>query len=92
MILGIFTKQPTEVLDYDIDYTSALDSGDTIAAQTVTADTGITVDTSLIVGGVKVKIWLSGGTTGNTYKVTATITTAGGRVRQDEIKIKVREV
>lgn len=91
MILNTFTKQPSEVLDYDIDYSSALDSGDTIVAKTVIADTGIGVDTSMIVGGNTVKIWISGGTNGITYKITSRITTAAGRVREDEIKIKVKE-
>lgn len=91
MILNTFNKQPAEVLDYDIDYSSALDTGDTIVAHTVTAETGITVDTSVIVGGVYVKIWLSGGTNGATYKITLTVTTAAGRVREDEIKLKIKD-
>lgn len=91
MILNTFIKQPAEVLDYDIDYSGSLDAGDSIVAKTVIADTGISVDTSLIVGGNTVKIWISGGTNGATYKVTSRVTTAAGRVREDEIKIKVKE-
>ena len=38
-----------------------------------------------------VKVWTTGGTDGTTYKITATVTTQGSRVKQAEIKIKVKE-
>ena len=91
-ILGKFTKQPADVLDYDFDYSDWLDDRvDTIATQTVTADTGITVGTVSNASGV-VKAWISGGTDGQTYKVTCTMTSAGGRIKQAEISIRVKEV
>jgi hypothetical protein len=37
------------------------------------------------------KVYTSGGTDGVTYKITATVTTTGGRVKQAEIKVKVKE-
>jgi len=46
---------------------------------------------SNLVAGVA-KVWLSGGTTGTTYKITATLTTTGGRIKQHEILVKVKEV
>ena len=36
-------------------------------------------------------IFTSGGTDGETYKITVALTTTGGRVKQAEIKIKVKE-
>ena len=91
-ILGKFTKQPADVLDYDFDYSDWLDDRvDTIATQTVTADTGVTVGTVSNASGV-VKAFVSGGTDGVTYKVTCTMTSAGGRVKQAEIEIKVKEI
>jgi hypothetical protein len=36
-----------------------------------------------------VKIWAYGGTNGVTYKVTALVSSNGGRIREAEIKIKV---
>ncbi len=92
MILDTYTKQPAEVLDYDIDYTDWLEAGDIIVGKTVTVDTGLNIDSSSIFGAsLKVKVWLSGGTHGTTYKVTVTITTLLGMVKQDEFKIRVKE-
>lgn len=90
-ILGIVTKQPAEVQDYDVSFSEWLTAlSDTSASYTVTADTGITVDSFSITGGV-VKVWLSGGIDGVTYKVTVTLTTAGGRTRQSEFSLQVKE-
>jgi len=35
---------------------------------------------------------VSGGATGTTYKLTVTATTADGRVKQDEFKVKVKDI
>ena len=91
--MNIFFKQPPEVLDYDIDLSSWMPSGDTISAVSVVSSspadlvvqTFSSTDTS-------VKIWLLGGTDGNTYKVTATITTAQGRVKEIDFKIRVKDL
>lgn len=92
MILDTYTKQPAEVLDYDIDYTDWLETGDTIASKTVTAETGLTVDSSAIWGASKkVKVWISGGTNGTTYKVTVTIVTVAGCTKEDEFRMKIKE-
>lgn len=92
MILETYIKQPNEVQDYDIDFNEYLAGmgNDTITSHVVEADAGINVDTSLVINGV-VKIFLSGGTDGGRYNVTARVTTAGGRVREGEIQIKVKE-
>ena len=91
--LATFEKQPGEVQDYDIDFSTwlaAFSHADTATSMTVTVDTGITMGTTSLTAGV-VKVWLSGGTHGTSYKVTASITTAGGRVKADEVIIKVWE-
>ena len=90
-ILGKATKQPIELQAYDISFVDWLTAlSDTAASHTVTAEAGITIDSSSLTAGV-VQVWLSGGTDGTTYKITATITTAAGRVKEDEIKIKIKE-
>ena len=90
-VLGTFTKQPAEVQDYDIDFSEWLAAfPDTAVSHAVTADAGITLGATTLAAGV-VKVWLSGGLTGTSYKITATITTAGGGTKEDEIKIKVKE-
>lgn len=91
-VLGKFEKQPADVLDYDFDYSDWLDDrSDTIATYNVVAETGLTVGLVTAISGV-VKVFLSGGTDGQTYKVTCTVTTTGGRTKQAEISVKVKEV
>ena len=93
-ILAKFEKQPADVQDFDIDFTEWLAGmGDTAPGPTgcgVEADAGITIVAFVLHEGV-VKIYTSGGTDGTTYKITATVTTTGGRVKQAEIKVKVKE-
>lgn len=95
-ILGKFNKQPAEVLDYEFDFSEWLaDRADTIVSQTVVSaplTTGAAMPVSNIVqnSGV-VRFFLSGGTDGVKYKVTCTITTTGGRTKQSEITITVKD-
>ena len=92
MTLARFTKQPADMQDYDIDFTEWLTGfADTGASHTVVVDTGITKVSNTLIAGV-VKVWLSGGSDGTSYKVTATLTTTGGRVKQAEITVKVKEI
>lgn len=63
-------------------------TGETIADHTITADTGITVDSSTEDDG-KVTVWLSGGTAGINYKVACKITTSAGRTDERTLWIKV---
>ena len=93
-ILAKFEKQPADVQDFDIDFTEWLtgmsDTATGPSGLTVVAEAGLTILASTLSNGV-VKVWTSGGTDGTTYKITATITTAGARVKQAEIKIRVKE-
>lgn len=98
MILEKFVKQPAEVKDYDIDYSEWLaplaDTLSTvIAAVTCTtdpADTALNCDV-VFVSPQKAKFWMSGGTTGQKYKLTATATTNGGRVDQSELVFAIKD-
>lgn len=97
-VLEKYTKQPGDTQDYDIDFDDYLTfHSDTGASHAATAETGITLASSqlLTANGVtnsRIKVWLSGGADGTTYKVTVTLTTTGGRVKQAEISVKVKEV
>lgn len=95
MILGTYIKQPSDRLDYDIDYTEWLTSGDTVISATVVIDitetSGLTIDTPIISGGVIVKLWVNDGVNGRTYKATVTATTDQGRIKQDEVRFKVKD-
>lgn len=93
-LIATFEKQPADVLDYDIDYATWLPDNDEIATAvaTVTPADGLEVDLTLIIqNNSRVKIWVSGGVTGTTYKVEITVTTDDGRVKQDEIRFRVKE-
>lgn len=91
-ILGKFYKQPTEVLDYDVDYTDWFSNrADTPASFVVVAEAGITVVGSSRVGNV-VKVILSGGTDGVKYKITVRLTTSASLVKEADFTVTVKEV
>lgn len=92
MILGTFLKQPAERLDYDITYADWLIDGDEVQSCVATPDNASLLVDAIYTSSRTVKIWLSGGVAGLTYKLTVTTTTADGRIKQDELKIKVKEI
>ena len=90
-VLATFTKQPADRLDYDFDYTRFLAATDAIESAVFTVEpSGLVIDAT-ITEPTFTKVWLAGGTTGTTYKVTCTVTTDHGRIKQDELKVRVRE-
>lgn len=101
MIIGKFQKQPAETLDYDVDFAEFLSDGDTLVTTgnppvpsplNVTVDpAGMTLGPTVVVGGKVVKQWLSGGTDGVRYKITLTVTTNAGRVKQVEFVVRVKD-
>jgi hypothetical protein len=85
-----FDKDPASVLDYQWDWSDWLPTDDTITSATVTADTGLTVDSSSTTT-TTVTAWLSGGTAGTTYAVTCQIVTADERTDERTIRISVKD-
>jgi len=95
-----FTKDPAAVLDYKFDWAASTNSngnsdwlatGETISSHSVTATTGITVDSSSITdSSTTVTAWLSGGTAGSAYTVTCQIVTTAGRTDERSITISVQ--
>lgn len=103
MILGTFDKQPADTLDYDIDFSAILDDGDTLAStgsppvpsplSVTVSPTGVTLSPTFVINnGKTVKQWVSGGTSGIRYKITMTVTTNAGRVKQVEFVVRVKDV
>jgi hypothetical protein len=90
MAAKLYIKDPNSVLDYKWNWASWLQEGETITAATVTAEEGITVDSSSDEDGT-VTAWLSGGTDGRTYRVVNQITTSQGRVDERTIRIVVED-
>jgi hypothetical protein len=96
--MNLFTKQPADVLDYDLDFSDWLTGTDVLTGVVATASgpeesnpEDLQIQSASIVGQTA-KIWISGGISGSTYKVTATISTSEGRVKQLEFKIRVRDL
>ncbi len=77
----LFTKDPSDVLDYVWDWTDFLGSTDTIQSFSFELPTELTEVTSGEVDG-KVTLWVSGGTLDETYPVSCTIVTAEGRTKK----------
>ena len=93
-LLSSFTKQPREILDFDIDYSTVLAGRtDTIVTKVVeVAPTGqLTIVSSNIIGNI-IKVIVSSGNTGITYKVTVLATSTAGLVYEDEVNVLVEEV
>lgn len=74
----VITKDPDDLLDYVIDWSSWLGT-DTITSVDWDVDTGIMNPTSSHTA-TTATIWLAGGSVTETYNITCRITTAAGRV------------
>jgi len=100
-----FIKQPSEILDYMVEADNFFEDNpqDDISSVVVTV-TGTGIAPDLVVGPNALpetqllgsppqdfKVWLGDGTNGVTYKVTTVMTTADGRVKEHEFKIKVKD-
>jgi len=94
-ILGTIIKQPREVLDFDIDYTTVL-AGRTSAITTATSEVSpaglVLTSTTPYPLDKKVKVVISAGTDATSYKVTVLTNTDDGLKYEDEITVIVEEV
>lgn len=86
-------KDPEELLDYGFDWTDRLEDGETISASEWTVPTGSVtkaVSPAETFTDAITKVWLEGGTLGETCEVTNTVTTSLGRIRQCGAKLKIK--
>lgn len=93
MVAGTTRKQPTDRLDIDLSFEDwlAVRVGDSIIAASSTVDK-VGLDTSSpVVDSPFVKQWFAGGVDGEVYKISVTVATAQGRVKQVELKVRVKE-
>jgi len=94
-----FYKDPDEVLDYVFDWKALtngngtsdyLQSAETISSETVTVESGLTLDSESITDtNTTVTAWLSGGTAGTRYSVACEIVTNLGRTAERTIYVHV---
>jgi len=98
LMLGTLQKRPNDQLDYEIDFEKWLNDDDKItsAVADVTKD-GVATDeltvqsASVSESSPTLTVWLSGGVDGVTYTVTVTVATTGGRIKEEDFKIRVRD-
>lgn len=90
-LLGSFTQQPAERLDYDINYSAWLVGTDAIASVAYNVEPAGQLDIAPFNSSPRIKLWASGGQNNVTYKITVTATTDDGRIKQVEFKIKVKD-
>jgi hypothetical protein len=84
-----FYKDPNANLDYQIDWSSWLGS-DTISSSAWTVQSGLTKGSDSKTD-TTTTVWLSGGTAGQTYRVTNRVVTAGGRTDDRSFWVVVEE-
>lgn len=82
-------KDPDEVLDFEVDWTSRIGASDTISEVTWTMPSGLTKTSQSVAGKVAI-VWISGGTAGNSYNVGCRVVTNGGRTYDETIVLPVR--
>jgi hypothetical protein len=89
-----FTKQPSDIDTVDVSFVDYLterdDTGLSVATTITGPDGALTNPANSLLLGVA-KVWLSGGTNGATYKVTVTLTTNAGRVKEHDFQVKIKE-
>jgi len=97
-----FEKSPSSNIQYGLDFTDYLNSGDTVSSATVTIET-ISGDAAplahptnastdiLVTGGKLVNIRLSGGTLNNVYDIKCVIVTAQGDTDSRSFRILCTE-
>ncbi len=82
------SKDSDEVLDYSLNWSSAL-AGDTIVTSTWAISDSSLVENHSTNSSTSATIWLEDGTTNTTYTVTNTIVTAAGRTFQQSVSIRI---
>lgn len=87
--MNTFMKQPRDYLDYDIDLTDWLYEDDQIQDVVVEGPDGIELNKVAIMPD-RVKFWISGGTSGESYKFSPLIYT-GSRTKEVDFLIIVVE-
>lgn len=90
-----YFKDPAETTDWVFDWSSWLATGETLSSSSFSAAAGITMADGTNGApapshdGTTATLWLIGGTDGQRYKVSNTITTSAGRTSERSIVIWV---
>jgi len=85
-----FTKDPNSVLDYTLDWSSWLETSDTISSASWSAS-GVTVDSENNTT-TTATVFVSGGALNVDSVITCQIVTSGGRTDERSIAIQIRDL
>lgn len=85
-----FLKDPTDTLDYSMDWNVFLPTTDAITASDWSQPSGITVESHRFTARTT-HIWISGGTVGETYIFSNRITTSEGRIVERSMALLIAE-
>jgi hypothetical protein len=92
-----FEKQSSEQLQFEIDFSDSLDTGEYISSYTVKAVNESIDYTSTIVDSsdnttIAVSVRVKGGTDGKNYKITVVITTTEDNIYEKDILMRVIDI
>lgn len=91
-MLGTVQKRPNDELDYDVDFSKWLTDSDTLTTVTaVVSPAGELMVESVAIVDQVVKVWLKDGEDLKSYSVLVTVATSGGRVKEVEFKVRVKD-
>ncbi len=83
-------KDPDEVLDYQVDWSARLDTGEVITTSVFSIVAGtVTIDSQSFNGALST-VWLSGGTEGETNVLSCEIETDEGRTYNESVRLRIR--
>ena len=93
---SVINKDPESTLGYQIDWSNWLPSGDEVSTsswsvETISGDTDNLSTTGDTSNTTTTTVTLTGGTSGNIYKVYNTVTTANGNTVRRYFRVKVVE-
>lgn len=95
-VIATIHQQPSDREDYDIDFSEWFPSDDLIVSASVSHTPDSTPSDLYVTYAINaplslVKVWISGGTSKVNYVVTVSAQTAGGRSKEVELKVKIKD-
>jgi len=100
-IVGTFTQDADEKLDFTIDWTLWMATADVLNGSSWSVETfagdasplaaALSPSPSYDAGENKTTVWLEDGSNGKTYRVTNTVTTTGGRTGEKALLLKIND-
>lgn len=90
MSLGTVVKKPGDSIDYDVDYSRWLPSGDRLTTATASIEGGTASITSTQVSETQVRVWLAGGTNGESATIKVVANTQQGRTKEICFRLRIK--